>query len=87
MSAHSIRTQIYLSREQHRRLKERAKKTHQSMATLIRTAIEQYLQHQEAEKMLSPNDPIFDIIGRGESDVTDLSVAHDKYLYSLEQKP
>ena len=86
MSTHSIRTQIYLSEEQHRVLKEKAKRSRQSMAELIRSAIDQYLQHLETEEILSPEDPIFEIIGMGESDVTDLSMAHDKYLYSLERR-
>lgn len=86
MNLYPIRTQITLSGEQYRLLKESATRSKQSMAELVRRAIEQYLQHLSAEEILSPDDPIFDIIGRGESDVTDLSVAHDKYLYSLEQK-
>lgn len=86
MSTYSIRTQIYLSEDQHRLLRERAERSRQSMAELVRRAIDQYLQHLETEEVLSQDDPVFDIIGKGESDVSDLSVAHDKYLYSLEGK-
>ena len=87
MSTYSIRTQIRLSGEQHRLLKERAQRSKQSIAELVRRAIDQYLGRRlEAEEILPPDDPIFQIIGGGASDVTDLSIHHDKYLYSLETK-
>jgi len=85
MGTYPVRTQIYLSEEQYRLLKQRARLLGRSVAELIRTAVAQYLERSASQDVLSPDDPIFDIVGRGESDTSDLSVGHDRYLYGLKR--
>lgn len=76
----SKRTQIYLPEELYYRLKEKSRSTGKPMAEFIRDSLEKYLE--EGEKTgLYPDDPIWQITGKGQSDDGDLSVNHDRYLY------
>jgi len=73
------RTQIQLTEEQSKKLKELSIIRHESMASLIRKAIDQFLLsgkhdlsalYRKAESM----------VGKYKSDKSDISVDHDKYL-------
>lgn len=48
MRVSEVRTQIYLSREQHRDLKRAAERRSASMAEVIREALADFLERQEA---------------------------------------
>ncbi len=70
------RTQIYLTKEQHRYLERLASARDTTISSLIREAISEYVAHQLAEQ-----DPLLDIIGLGESGLGDSSVHHDRDIY------
>ena len=76
----AVRTQIYLSEEDHKHLQDRAKTTGKSMAEQIRESLALYLAEAEANTP-KPEDAIWRISGLGESNDHDLSTNHDDYLY------
>lgn len=76
-----IRTQIYLSSEQHEQLKKRGAKDKKTMASVIREAVDQYLVEDQNPLIFPANDPLFDLIGITDSGPEDGSINHDKYLY------
>jgi len=77
-----IRTQIYLSPEQHEQLKERGAKDNKTMASVIREAVDQYLVQVQSPPVFPAADPLYDLIGIFDSGLNDVSANHDKYLYS-----
>ncbi len=84
MAEKMVRTQIYLSRETYDQLKQRAEAEGITMATQIREALVQYIATPvmaEEDKVIPADDPVWEIIGMGESDLTDGSVNHDTYIY------
>ncbi|MBI4594751.1 MAG: hypothetical protein HY730_00045 [Candidatus Tectomicrobia bacterium] len=83
MGDYSVRMQIYLSKNQHDRLKTVSSVVNKPVAGLIREAIDRYLK-EPGESSLGPDDPIWDIAGQVESGQGDLSEKHDAYLYGVE---
>jgi len=90
MSELEIRTQIYLSREQHEALKLRAAERSVSMAQIIREAVSDYIfENQEDDEIfdldLYLGDPVWQIPeliqGLSPTPITDGSINHDDYLY------
>ena len=90
MSELDIRTQIYLAKEQHEALKQKATEKSVSMAHLIREAVATYLvqldkEETEVDSQTYLNDPIWQIptIAQelGPSGFSDLAENHDEYLY------
>lgn len=86
MSLSEVRTQIYLTYEQHRLLKRRARLENKMMAQIIRQAIEQYLGIDDEGKHLRKDDPIWKLAGICRSGVRDGSIHHDHYLYGAKKK-
>jgi hypothetical protein len=88
MSENMVRTQVYLPREMYDRLQKRAIRHELTLALQIRTALEDYLERQEAldEPILRADDPIFEMIGMFSSKEGDLSVNHDHYLYGAPKR-
>ena len=88
MSENMVRTQVYLPREMYDRLQKRAIRDELTLAVQIRTALEDYLERQEAldEPILRADDPIFEMIGMFSSKEGDLSVNHDHYLYGAPKR-
>lgn len=85
-----VRTQVYLPRYIYDRLKRGAGQEGVTMASQIREALAQYVAAREAEvprPILSSDDPIWELIGTGESGITDGSVDHDKYIYVRNWEP
>ena len=76
-----IRTQIYLSSEQHEQLKKRGAKDKKTMASVVREAIDYYLAEDQTLSIFPADDPLFDLIGIADSGLKDVSANHDKYLY------
>ena len=74
-----VRTQIQLTQQQARRLKELAKKRGVSMAELIREGVEKVLDAPEAADLEERKRRALAIVGIA-SDVPDLGVNHDEYL-------
>ena len=77
----SVRMQIYLSRDQYNKLREKSRLTGKPMSQYIRESLGKYLD--EADQVnAQPGDPIWNLAGKGESDSGDLSTKHDQYLYT-----
>lgn len=76
----SKRTQMYFPIEIFNELKLLSKKEHKSIAGIIREVAIDFLKKKR--KIASwKNDPLANIVGKGKSRDTDLSIYHDKYLY------
>ncbi len=67
--------QVYLRPAQIEALRALASRRGVSIAELIREGVDQVLANEPVE-----NDPLWDIIGIGDSAYTDLSANHDAYL-------
>lgn len=76
----AIRTQIYLSEEFHKSLRDRAKTTGKSMAEQIRESLALYLAEAEANTP-KPEDALWKMAGHAESKDHNLSTHHDDHLY------
>lgn len=77
-----VRTQLYLEKRQKRLLEEQSEATGKSVGQLVREAVDQvYERRFPPEAPLSPDDPLWDIVGTAKSKVGDLSSRHDYYLY------
>lgn len=72
-----VRTQISLTEEQHRFLKELAHETGESLSSLIRRAVENLKNEQLARTRQA-----LDLLGAFKADKKDVSVRHDHYLVS-----
>lgn len=80
------RTQIYFPEDLYRKISKRARQESKSSAQVIREAVVEYLSKKEAQEIDWEGDPIFKLVGIFKSDVTDLSVNHDYYLYGMPKK-
>jgi hypothetical protein len=74
------RMQIYLETEQRLRLNALSRALRRPTAELIRDAVDRYLAEQS--QSVSPNDPLFELIGAAGSleTATDVASNHQKYL-------
>lgn len=75
-----VRTQIQLSEEQARILKELAGKYDTSMAELIRQAVDDWLRSTNVVDREERKRRALAAVGRFNSGVSDLSENHDRYL-------
>lgn len=73
--------QIYLRKEQLETLRALSVKRGVSVAELVRQGVDQLLATIPVEE-----DPLFELVGLGESDAGDLAVNHDRYLTELEEQ-
>ncbi len=69
-----IRTQIYLTEEQRRKIKQLAKLQYKSMAQVVREAVEEYMIRQT-------NDLLRDTVELDSSGITDGSIHHDRDIH------
>jgi hypothetical protein len=74
-----IRTQIQLTEEQARKLKAMAVSTDQSMAALIRKAVEQLLAGDPRDRSTLYRSAK-SVVGKYTADVADVAQNHDRYL-------
>lgn len=89
MTENMVRTQVYLPQATYKALIERAEKQGLTMATQIRAALDEYLQRTQEEEegpILQPDDPLFSMMGIGDSGVGDIAVNHDYYLYGMPKR-
>jgi hypothetical protein len=74
-----VRTQIQLTKEQAKKLREMALENHESIASLIRQAVDQFLLSGKRDRS-----DLFriaeSVVGKYRSDKDDISVKHDRYL-------
>ncbi|MGQ9779366.1 MAG: ribbon-helix-helix domain-containing protein [Bacillota bacterium] len=77
------RKQIYLDPTSNERLKKLAKKRGVSEASLIREAVDAYLEKaEEAAAEPGKEDPLLRLVGIFQGELPpDAAVAHDRYLY------
>ena len=75
-----IRTQVQLTEEQARALKEIAHRENASIAELTRRAIDQWLQTTSAIPMAERRRRALAVVGTFRSGQTDVSERHDEYL-------
>lgn len=88
MTVNLIPTRVVIPEGLYHKLQEREKSLNKPIAAQIEEALHNYLAEDYAEEKSHPEDPIWDLpeLGSklGSSDLNDLSVNHDKYLYSKE---
>jgi hypothetical protein len=75
-----VRTQIQLTEQQSRQLKERAMLEGRSMAELIRWSVDAYLRSAGPSGRPERKRRALAAVGRFRSGVSDLSTDHDRYL-------
>jgi Ribbon-helix-helix protein, copG family len=75
-----VRTQIQLTEGQAKALKELAAIEESSMAELIRQSVDAFLRSTDRRGSPERKRRALAAIGRFRSDVSDLSVNHDRYL-------
>ena len=74
-----IRTQIQLTDEQAARLKDLAHASNESIAAIIRNALDQFLSKQEPDRRTLYRQALT-AVGKYKADVPDISLEHDRYL-------
>ncbi|MCF8079891.1 MAG: ribbon-helix-helix domain-containing protein [Desulfobacterales bacterium] len=74
-----VRTQIQLTEEQARKLKAMAASTDQSMAALIRKAVEQLLAGDPRDRSTLYRNAK-SVVGKYTADAADVAQHHDRYL-------
>jgi predicted DNA-binding ribbon-helix-helix protein len=74
-----VRTQIQLTEEQAEKLREIAMKNRESIASLIRSAIDQFLLSGKDDRSSLYAQARL-VVGKYKTDKDDIAVEHDKYL-------
>ena len=74
-----IRTQVQLTDEQAARVKELAHASNESMAAIIRKALDQFLLKQEPDRRALYRQALA-TVGKYKAGETDISIEHDRYL-------
>lgn len=74
-----VRTQIQLTEEQVRLLRDMSRSRRESMASLIRRAVDQFLTNRKPDRT-SLYRQALGVVGKYEAGVSDISLRHDRYL-------
>lgn len=74
-----VRTQVQLTEEQTRLLREISRTGRESMAALIRRAVDQFLVNRKPERMVLYRQAST-VVGKHTAGVEDVSLEHDRYL-------
>lgn len=75
-----VRTQVQLTEEQAKLLRQLAASKHLSVAEIIRQAVDNFLKSQVIVDLEEKKQRAIEAIGRFHSGVSDLSEAHDRHL-------
>ena len=75
-----IRTQIQLTEEQYKKLKQLARTRERSLATLVREGVEMVLKETGEPNLDEARRQALLIVGKYRSGKKDVSVHHDEYL-------
>ena len=75
-----IRTQIQLTEEQARRLRELSAQTGRSMADIVRESVDDYLARRAGVHPDERRRRALQVVGRFASGSTDVARDHDRYL-------
>ena len=74
-----VRTQVQLTEEQDRLLREISRTGRESMAALIRRAVDQFLVNRKLDSMVLYRQAST-VLGKHTAGVWDISLEHDRYL-------
>ena len=74
-----IRTQIQLTEEQARLLREHARANNESIASVIRTAVDHFLMSRKPDRFALYRQAL-ETVGKYKAGIHDISVEHDRYL-------
>ena len=74
-----VRTQIQLTESQAAQLKELAHRQNESIAALIRKALDQYLSRQQPDRRALYRQALT-VVGKYNAGLQDISIEHDRYL-------
>ena len=74
-----IRTQVQLTEEQSRMLRELSRTNRESIASLIRRAVDQFLMSRKPDRFVLYRQAS-SIVGKYEAGIGDISLKHDRYL-------
>jgi predicted DNA-binding protein len=75
-----IRTQIQLTEEQYKQLKQLARRRELSLATLVREGVEKVLKEAGEPYLVEARQHALSVVGKYQSGAKDVSTSHDKYL-------
>lgn len=75
-----VRTQIQLTEEQSKRLKELARRDNISMAEVIRRSVDRYIAQRQGISTEERKRRLLSVAGIGASGDSDLGSEHDRYL-------
>ena len=75
-----VRTQIQLTEEQASRLKEMAHASNESIAAIIRKALDEFLLKQQPPNRRALYRQALRAVGKYKAGVHDVSIEHDRYL-------
>jgi len=78
-----VRTQIQLTEEQSRRLKQLAEQDGVSVAELIRRSVNRYLRERQHATPDERRERLLSVVGVGSSSVSDLGEGHDRHLAEI----
>ncbi len=74
-----VKTQVQLTKEQYTVLKELSKKNRESIATLIRKAVDQFLLNRRPDRAYLYRQAL-SVVGKYEAGTGDISQKRDRYL-------
>ena len=80
-----IRTQIQLTEEQAERLKEISHMGNESIAAIIRKALDQYLMNQPSDRKALYRQALT-VVGKHRAGIGDISIEHDRHLAEAYEK-
>lgn len=86
METATVKTQISLPKKQYDQLKSRANQLKSSLSKIVEQALDEYLEPEQDSQLFTEDDPIWQIVGTVESDVTDGSINHDHYIYGTPKR-
>lgn len=75
-----VRTQVQLTEDQHRRLKEAARTRDVSLAEVVRRSVDAWLAEQGRDGSRELVERALSVVGRFASGLTDVAERHDEYL-------
>ena len=86
METTTVKTQISLPKKQYDLLQRRANELKSSLSKIIEQALDKYFEPEEPSQIFTEDDPIWQIVGTVESDITDGSINHDHYIYGTPKR-
>jgi hypothetical protein len=86
METTTIKTQISLPKKQYDLLTRRANELQSSLSKIVQQALDKYFEPEEPSQIFTEDDPLWHIVGAGESDIADGSINPDHYIYGTPKR-